>query len=137
VTCSETPRQGNSPLPHQPTVLTFVKPRREVADSSRGVAAALQAVAHYQRRSNAVLVHLLGRSYGARCCLNRLLKLSQSSRLLTLQPPDVYTIVTIGQELTQPALLSLQCWGEKAQPQGEARFWGIHAAKYPMAVWQQ
>jgi hypothetical protein len=40
---------------------------REVADSSRGVAAALQAVAHYQRRSDAVLVHLLGRSYGT-CC---------------------------------------------------------------------
>lgn len=40
---------------------------REVADSSKGVAAALQAVAHYQRRSDAVLVHLLGRSYGARC----------------------------------------------------------------------
>lgn len=38
--------------------------RREVADSSRGVAAALQTVAHYQRRSDAVLVHLLGRSYG-------------------------------------------------------------------------
>jgi hypothetical protein len=44
---------------------------REVADSSRGVAAALQAVAHYQRRSDAVLVHLLGRSYGACLCENR------------------------------------------------------------------
>ena len=39
--------------------------RRDVSDSTKGVAGALEAIAHYQRRSDAVLVHLLGRSYGA------------------------------------------------------------------------
>lgn len=38
---------------------------REVSESTKGVAGALEAIAYYQRRSDAVLVHLLGRSYGA------------------------------------------------------------------------
>lgn len=37
---------------------------RDVAATSKGVVTALQALAHYQHRSDAILVQLLGRSYG-------------------------------------------------------------------------
>lgn len=49
----------------RPTAQTHAESaRRDVSDSTKGVAGALEAIAHYQRRSDAVLVHLLGRSYG-------------------------------------------------------------------------
>jgi len=51
---------------------------RDVAASSKGVVTALQALAHYQHRSDAILVQLLGRSYG----------IVSKSRILT-QPADV------------------------------------------------